>query len=286
MKIFLASAILLIAVQTSTACDVCGCYFGVQPQYDKNFVGLRMRYRQYFGNINYSQGNTTINSYSFDLWTRFYPVKKVQVLAVAPFMYSRQSDKISNTTSTGLGDLMLIAQYQVFSNIESMEAGINHILFAGGGFKLPTGKYRVSSNESPSGSGSLDYLLSFNYLARKGKVGLNTNGSYKITSKNPNGYRYGNDFSATGHFFYWWQNKSWSILPHAGVYFESIAQDRQDLRYVENTGSSVWFYSVGADVYYKNLTLNLSFQNPFAEYYRGRQLENYTRLVSGVTLNF
>jgi len=267
------------------ACDVCGGYFGVQPQYDKNFAGLRLRYRNYYGNVNYSQGNTTTNSYSLDLWARFYPVKKVQLLAVAPYMYSKAQNRTGQQVSYGLGDIMILAQYQLFSNVIS-KSDFTHVLFGGGGVKIPTGRYRTGNDEAPSGSGSIDYLVSFNYVGRFDKLGLNANGSWKVNTQNPDGYRYGNDLNTTMHLFYWVQRKNYNLLPHIGAYFEQIGPDRSYGSVNPHTGSSVWFYSVGTDLYYKNIALNFSFQSPFAEHYVGRQLENYYRIITGITINF
>ena len=270
---------------TAEACDVCGGYFGVQPQYDKNFAGLRLRYRNYYGNVTYSQGNTTINSYSFDAWARFYPVKKVQVLAVAPYMYNKSHNRTGQQLSYGLGDMMVLAQYQLFSNVAS-NSDFTHVLFGGGGVKIPTGRYRTDKNEAPSGSGSVDYLVSFNYVGRYDKLGLNANGSWKINTQNPNGYQYGNDLNTTIHLFYWVQRKNYNLLPHIGAYFEQIGRDQSYGSINPHTGSSVWFYSLGTDIYYKNFALNFSFQSPFAEHYEGRQLENYYRIITGITFNF
>ncbi|MEO0333200.1 MAG: hypothetical protein AAF223_16195, partial [Bacteroidota bacterium] len=60
MKSIFALFILIITtVSSSHACDVCGCslgsnYFGILPQFDKHFVGVRWHHSSFFAQMNHN----------------------------------------------------------------------------------------------------------------------------------------------------------------------------------------------------------------------------------------
>lgn len=276
----------MLMVFNTLACDVCACYFGVQPQFDKNFAGLRLRYRQYYGMPSYSMGYATINTLSYDLWGRFYPWKKVQVLVSLPYFSSTTSTSQEKFRSSGIADAMILGQYMLLNNSTSDSSKITHVLFAGGGIKLPTGGHKVKNRETPAGSGSLDYLVTLNYIGRVGKFGLQADAGWKINTPNSSRYLYGNGVNSTAHFFMWFKSMSFNFLPHAGTYYERMGVDQVFTQNVENTGSSVLFASMGADVYYKSLSFQFSYQTPIAEDYKGIQPENMHRIITGFTVMF
>lgn len=74
------------------ACDLCGCanggsFFGILPQSHRQFVGLRYRYSSYESHLNSVNLRTKEVFQSTELWGRFYPLKRMQVIAFLPFNF-------------------------------------------------------------------------------------------------------------------------------------------------------------------------------------------------------
>ncbi|TXI71256.1 MAG: hypothetical protein E6Q41_00520, partial [Cyclobacteriaceae bacterium] len=80
-KVFFISLVLL-AAHVTMACDVCGCslggsYFGILPQFNKNFVGLRWSQARFHAYMNHQSGylseETSNDTYrKLELWGRYY----------------------------------------------------------------------------------------------------------------------------------------------------------------------------------------------------------------------
>lgn len=283
MKKYKLLAAMVFLSLSAIACD-CGSYFGVQPQYNKNFLGLRFRYVNYFGNIWHEQGYTNLHTNSVDLWSRFYINPKIQLFIATPYVINqRVSAKSGILKNAGLGDLSFAGQYRIFSNLKNDSAKINHVLFAGGGIKVPTGEYKKTD---PLGSGSYDFLVSADYIVRKGAFGSANNFLFRYNTKNKDGMKMGNNFRFNSSFYYWYKIRSISLLPQIGFSFEKVGYHKHFEMLDRNTGSTHLYFNVGADLYFKSISFSLLWQLPIQEKYNGRQLEVYQKIVSSISITF
>ncbi|HRG08837.1 MAG TPA: hypothetical protein PLJ08_09690, partial [Cyclobacteriaceae bacterium] len=238
-KPFITSLILLLLLASTNthACDVCGCslggnYFGILPQFNKNFVGLRWSQAKFYAHMNHDSqylgeeySNDTYTK--VELWGRFYINKRVQLFAFVPYSFNNMNGTEQKIKTHGLGDVTLLSNIMLLNTGESKTSKFKHTLMAGGGIKLPTGKNNLEDGGllvNPNfqlGTGSVDFLLSTVYTIRYQKVGFNTEAGYKINTRNNNDYLFGNQFNLSGQFFYWQNVKAFSFLPNAGLHYET-----------------------------------------------------------------
>lgn len=283
------------------ACDLCGCYMGVQPQLEKNAIGLRWRYRYFSGNVPHIHGNGEVHEHessmsydhynTLDLYGRWYPHKRVQLFALVPYVANSLEGSGTIEKYRGLGDVMFLAQYSLLSKT-NIEKDVVQQLFAGGGVKLPTGKYNVKASNgelephSQAGTGSFDFLVTANYLLRRKKIGLNAEAAYRISTENNLDFQFANRFNMATHLFYWGKIKDVSIMPHVGYYFETAGLDQLNGRDYLNTGGTIVFGSAGIETYLGKFKLSYTFQLPLYESLIGYQVNNKMRMISGIAYYF
>lgn len=192
----------------------------------------------------------------------------------------------------GVGDLILLAQYQIFNTPPDTNKTLRQRLFIGGGVKLPTGIYNIKStdgNISPflqPGTGSTDLITSLSYMAKLKKFGLGVDITYRYTTINNNRFRFANRLNSSTLLFYQIKYKSLTIMPSSGVYMEQALKDQDNGTSNINTGGTSLFSQSGLDIYLKNLSLNLGYQIPFYENLNGIQGENKSRLIVGLNFAF
>ena len=298
--------ILLIGCDSLLACDFCNYYLGINPNYNQNAIGLRFRTSSYTGNHSHNNiiGNSdghihTESSANYEfygtyaLWGRWYPVPKLQLTGNFPISDNYEMENNEKASHiTGIGDLMLVALYQVYNTPSDSSSAFNQRLFLGGGIKFPTGVYRETSSDGElepllqPGTGSFDFIASLNYLAKIKKAGLNTDITYRINTSNKNGFQFANRLNATVLLFYKIPIKAWTLIPSGGVYYEQALMDLDNNTYLQNTGGKVLFSQFGVDIYYKNFSVNFGYQIPVYENLFGVQGKNQNRLITGISYAF
>jgi hypothetical protein len=275
MKKFLLAVICLIGMYSNAAaCDACGCssggsYLGTMPQIQRSFIGLRHNWRSYTVHSVLNEGNAYENYHSTDLWARYFPHKRVQVLASVPYnYYSRQTDAKTIMTQ-GLGDISLMAGYMVFNNGDSIGKLWKHTFSVNAGIKLPTGRYNIRNEGlrlNPAmqpGTGSIDYLATLFYSIRYKKVGMAVDANARFCSVNANDYKQGNRYSASAKVFVWQKmGFSSSLLPMAGLTFDYAQQDRDMGTAVAESGGQSLFATLGLEYYYRSFGIGANYQLP------------------------
>ncbi|PRY03382.1 hypothetical protein CLV24_14114 [Pontibacter ummariensis] len=270
-KIFLLALALFSASISSQACDgsctMGGSYLGILPQFHKNFVGLRYTSRSYTISTTHThlhEGMPMTHDdiieeryNTMEVWGRFVPVKNVQLFAFLPYAFNQQHTSRGDSHYRGLGDVTLLANYSLLNTGDSAAHTFKHTLQVGGGVKLATGRYAASPSDHTQsvnlqpGSGSTDYLLNGIYTLRYGKVGLNTDFTYRFNTANSDGYKFGDRLSASSNLFYWHNLENvLTLLPSAGLYYEHAEADHL------GSGHDMQ----GGDSYYANLGLNMYIQ--------------------------
>lgn len=278
------SVLLFLIAFTSTpsrGCDVCGCslggnYFGILPLYNKNFVGVRWSQARFHSYIQATQNLPAQHSedtyQKFELWGRYYLGRRVQLFAFIPYVYNSMDGTDQKIYAHGIGDVSIVANY-VMLNTGNQDTDFKHMLLAGAGLKLPTGKFdltdqgKIINRNFQMGTGSLDVIFNAVYTVRYRQAGMNFETGYKVNTRNRDHYLFGNQYRASAQLFFWQKAGPLSLLPHGGVYFEQAAMHKERAIYQVNTGGDAWLASGGLDIYVKRVTLGVNFQRPIAQHY-------------------
>lgn len=262
------------------ACDVCsfnagGNYFGVLPQFQRHFVGLRYQYREFHSA---HHGLTTAPStshevfHTLDLWGRYVPHPKWHIFAFMPMHYFRRIEEGQSSISRGLGDLSFMAQYVAWQTSDSSRSAWRQALRFGAGIKLPTGNNQVledgallHENMQP-GSGSVDFPTSLIYTLRHKKIGVNVECAYRLNRENKAGYHFGNQFQTSLRWFYWQKWGELALLPQAGMSYTYAYTDLEQGDKVEFTGGYQSVWQLGLDMYWRNMAIGLSYHRPLKQH--------------------
>ncbi|PWL31723.1 hypothetical protein [uncultured Roseivirga sp.] len=279
-RIILVALIAVLSIPKTWACDVCGCslsglYFGYVSMQNRHFIGLKYSsasFKAYIDNDDYYfQDEYSNDTYQrFDLTGKYRFSPRFEVRYVVPYIINNMEGSHQNVRSSGLGDPMIVGYYSIFNTGENIE-GIVHSLNVGAGLKLPVGEFEktddgeIINRNFQLGSGSLDYILSANYMVRFGKYGANVESSYKINSANSMNYEFGNQANVALNVYRYLETASFSVLPFVGAFYE-----QGDYHYNEgireaNTGGKAIMATLGAQIFVNRLTLNAQYQTPIKQ---------------------
>jgi hypothetical protein len=300
--LFIIVALLAFAPAAS-ACDVCGCsiggnYFGILPQFHKHFVGLRWSAQSFQsahsqsaakrGEFDSEERFTTL-----DLMARFYPMRRVQMLVLAPYHDFRRLENGLLTHNAGIGDLSLLANYILLDSGDSLHQRWKHTLTVGGGVKLPTGHFGTKDSDGQilhenlqPGSGSTDFMLSATYTLRRAAWGISTDILGRLNTTNKSGYHFGNRISGAAKVFYVKTFRKVTLLPNVGVFV-----DRADASYEGNskaigTGGTLALSTMGLDVYVGRFSVGYTFQVPAYQDLGGGKVQSRNRWMATLNYNF
>lgn len=297
-----------ISQKADIGCDLCGCYMGLDPNFSMNQVGIRFHSFKFFmeghqstgtaANPNEPQldhgghGSQSSTEYynDMELYIRYYFSPKFRILFSIPF----SSNEINSKKLNGVGDARTIVQYQLYNTNMTGKTNFWQRIFLGGGLKMPTGVYNktltygVVEPHFQPGTGSFDFLTNALYLAKLEKIGIGWRNDivYTINTTNSNGYRFANRFNLTSRLTYEINTKTFTFLPHAGVYLETSGYDTQDGKDQDDTGGNVLFGTGGLDVYYDVFSLDFSYQFVLNEKLNGEQPGNEYRMYLGLGFAF
>lgn len=275
--------IALLFSYSSLACEICGCsingyHYGILPQFKKNLIGVKYGYRSYQSQHLISEtlhilGNRSTEYYnSAEIWGRYYVNKRLQLFAFVPFNHFRQHESGVSTTAKGIGDITLAASYMVYNTAARKDKTFKQTLLAGGGVKVPTGKFDKSKSGqelNPSintGSGSVDYLANLIYNCRYKRAGLNLDANYRVNSANGKDFRFGNRFTSAARFFYWQDvGKKITLLPNSGIMYEHAEKDRHQQELQKFSGGNIQFFTAGLEVYSGILNVGVTYNHPLSQ---------------------
>jgi len=296
--IFLIGSLVLLD-QASHACSVCGCgvgtyHYGILPQFQKNFVGIRYRHSSYVSTLDDSHAD----AYSFEtfqtaeLWGRFYPTDRIQAFVFVPFNFNERKEGSEITYLKGIGDIVVSANYNLINTYDSSERLVKHNLLVGGGLKLPTGQFQALENgltvnqNFQLGTGSLDFLFNVIYTLRYNDVGFNTELSYSLNTTNRDEYRFGNATRAGLTAYYVLRANAVTFMPNIGMSGEFFEDNEQFGVTFPDTGGWATLYNLGTEIYYRNLALGISYSRPGAQQLFSGQVESNDRLAAHLTFMF
>ena len=115
---------------------------------------------------------------------------------------------------------------------------------------------------------------------------FNSNATYYYNGQNELEYSFGNMLSLSGNMFYWMKWGNVSFLPSIGTYNEIAARDIDNGYYVNNTGGSLGYLSIGSDVYLNRLALGLTVQTPYLVQIPENAMKNDFRMIASATVLF
>jgi hypothetical protein len=319
-------ALLFSTSLQSFACDMCNMYMSINPNDYKNTISLVHRYRATSGTVTgfTSNGNPLLKHNlqeipvntkvqeifkSYELWARFFIGKKWQLNGALTFAdnFYLNDGKVDQNVA-GLGDMMIISNYQLYSTIAASDSlKFRQRLLVGGGVKLPTGSYnKTYSNDYEleimegrglnfilvpnsvldphiqTGSGSVDFILNTEYMLRYKNSGLSFINTYRINTANKNNFRYANRFNTMLNAFHLFRLGNISLMPHLGLYGEIADTDKLNGEVYEGSGGKAIFNSYGFDVYFKKISATFMYQTPLFEELMGVQVPSHQRLIFGI----
>lgn len=302
IRIFVSS-FLLFTTLSATACEVCGCanagsYFGIMPQVGRSFVGLRYRTASFDSHLSNPMLQTREQFQSTEPWGRFYPFKRVQVLASIPYFFNHQVEVKTgvNRRRNALGDASLMANYTIFNTFwdSTYHGTTQHSLLIGGGVKLRTGRYEydiagltdVANPNFQPGTGSTDWMLSALYSMRIGEWGWNSDVTYRYNGINASRYRFGNRITANTLLFYSKELEKLTLMPSLGLYTEVAEKDYNRKEKLERTGGHITTANAGVDVFLKRFSIGALYQHPIAQHLAIGEIRASARFTTHLTFMF
>ncbi|MFN3850776.1 MAG: hypothetical protein ACK4NY_15190 [Spirosomataceae bacterium] len=299
MKKTLVFILIITAIQ-SHACDMCGCansgsFFGILPQSHLRFVGVRYRTRDFDSHLNSQILKTKEHFQTTELWGRFYPFKKTQLLVFLPYNFNKQTTLSGRTAKLeGLGDASMIMHYNVFNTFwDSTVHHINQNFLIGGGIKLPTGRYKFEETGEEGananfqlGTGSVDFVLNAIYTLRYHNWGLNFDASHKINTANSSRYRFANRTNGSLTAFYTAKLGDLTVMPNLGTMVEYSKKDTKNGIENDFTGGWVMMANAGIELYYKRFSTGLTFQKPIVQNLVNRESKINQQASVNFTLMF
>ena len=283
----------------SHACNTCGCgvanyHYGILPQYQKNFIGLRYRYRSFDSRLDV----THMASYSYEtfqsteLWGRFYPMDRLQIFAFVPYNFNERREGEITTQLRGLGDVVVAANYNVLNTYDSTSSGWKHNLLVGGGIKLPTGDFDamqsgLTINQNfQLGTGSVDFLFNVIYTLRFRNAGINTEFTYNHNTRNRDEYRFGNTTRSGLTAFFIPKTGGVTLMPNAGVSIETFKDNSQFEQPFPDSGGWAMLYNAGLEAYVKRFAFGLSYSHPGKQQLFSGQVTANDRVLAHLTFMF
>jgi len=274
------------------ACDICGCFMGLTPYDNQSSFGLLYRYRSFSGytgqkHYSFPNGGSFFipsndksapltghngNPDDYELYRtlelrgHYFIHRRIELNTIVPYNANSERYNGYTTSISGIGDVNLYAGYHLIRKIEQQK--LSQRLIIGAGLKLPTGKNDIKSDAGirysalmQAGTGSTDGFLYANYLLGFRNFGVSINGSYKINGQNKYQEGVANSITAFTNIFYTQKlSKNWQIMPSAQFFYEkSAGETYKGINTGEHAMNNI-MGGIGADIYYKNIALNLGFQ--------------------------
>ena len=265
------------------ACDVCsgglgGGDMGVLPQFTRHFAGVRYRFGM--GKASHaglaSEASIKDEFHSTELWVRYVPHPRVQLVCNLPFSVNVQQGIQSNSRVHGLGDITLQTQIILWNTAWSGKPRLfNHLLLVGIGIKSPSGVYQLRENgqtihpNRQPGSGSWDIPFNFLYSFRRGAWGLQLEWMYRLNTTNSLYRKAGDRLSSGMRVFYLWNRKKWSVMPASGLVFEWQDADQLRNKPVDMTGGNALYLQSGLDLFYSFFSTGIRADYPVYQYFTG-----------------
>ena len=297
-KNILVLAVLLLAAPAVRACDICGCFMGITPYDNQSGISLMHRYRifngyralgqspQFFpsgarpffpstlngdGGYAHSHRGDPTDFEAFrviELRGKYFLSRRVELNAFVPYVMNTSQINGKQLNSSGVGDVTVFAGYHLIRAIET--AGVQSRLIVGGGVKLPTGEYNRQNAAGQRyallnqvGTGTTDGFIYANYIGGFHSFGLSVNSSYRRSTENTFRNSLAPSTATYASLFYRIpMGTNWQVYPSAQFFYEKTDGEMLEGHLTGEHAMNNALLGPGLDVYYKNVSLNTSFQLP------------------------
>lgn len=310
--------IFLIFTHNAYSCDVCGSYMGITPRDNKHSISFLHRYRAFNGYKNYhTQSNLFAHSaykvlhkedtipkkpsdYSskdyesfkvFEIRVKYFATKRFEANFFLPLVNNKTNYNQEKSSSQGLGDISLNVAYHLI--IPKPDLKFRQRLMLGLGLKTPTGNYFVYDKfgerkdfEVQHGTGSWDQFSYLNYVFIYNKLGLNLNLNYKINGRNNYYERLANSQNHFLNIFYEFQIKNIKLFPSLQTNYEFTRGLYYKEKLNQNRKMNSLLLGPGIDIFYKKISINLTFQKTVFEELKTGYLKNAGRFNIGINYLF
>jgi hypothetical protein len=287
-----------LTVKMPYACDICGCgvgnyYIGILPTFKKNLIGVRYQTSALYSHLqpdgSFSYLTTKERFHIAEILGAVNVGKRFRVMGLIPWNFIARYQDRKQSNKSGLGDMAFLGHYQVLQKRTQFHEKIHaHALWMGAGMKLPTGKYQDNEknvqdnlqNSFQLGTGSVDFMLNLMHDFRIMDLGVNTNITYKINTKNKAQYQYGNKFTLNTQFYYKVRSKKGlGIAPNTGIIFESSEKDWNNLQIVDVSGGKSLLGTIGLESTMGNISWGVNWQTPLYQQLALGSVEGKNRLM-------
>lgn len=296
--LLLLGAVLLLAPHPGRACDICGCFMGITPYDNQSGVSLMHRYRIFNGYQQLGQSAqffpagarpffpsplNSDNGYKhnhvgdptdfeafrvLELRGKYFLSRRVELNAFVPYVMNTSQITGKQLNASGVGDVTVFAGYHLIRAIET--AGVQSRLIVGGGIKLPTGEYRRENAQGQRypllnqvGTGTTDGFIYANYIGSFHSFGLSVNSSYRRSAENTYRNSLAPSTATFASLFYRVPlGTDWQIYPSAQFFYEKTDGEMLEGQLTGEHAMNNALLGPGLDIYYKNVSLNTSFQLP------------------------
>lgn len=272
--------IIFLFPTVSQACDICGCansgsYFGLMPQSNKSVIGVRYNFLNFTTHPGSQVLRTEEKFNVTELYARFFPIKRVQVMAFLPYRMDQQITTSGTKRQHGFGDMTILANYNILNTLMDREnsSKLTHTLMLGGGIKLPTGRFKYDENDIlqvananfQPGTGSTDLIVNAFYTVNLDQWGLGFNVSRKFNTTNSQQYHFGNQLYGTLDVYRSFKVGKITLTPTVGLYAEQSARGTQNNMVLEETGGRQLNGTVGLNFFSNRWTLGINGQKPITQ---------------------
>ncbi|MGN0003185.1 MAG: transporter [Sphingobacterium composti] len=303
MKKAITILITILVCNTTSilACEICGGglgnnYTGLLPNFNKRFIGIRYHFNQVKTQLDINGNETALTNHekykTAELWSAWNIGTQWRVMAIIPYSniqkYNTGTDK--SAKKSGLGDINLSGYYNLINKSEKF----NQNLWLGLGVKLATGQYNKDEFSSTNttniyqlGTGSYDFTTSVNYDLSKDNIGINTNVSYKMNTKNSDEYQYGNKLTLNGSVYYnILLKEKYRFRPNIGIQHDTQARDKSMGYKIDHTGGYNTNINIGLESTINNLAVGFTYQEPLSQYVSHGRTELQNKFLIHLTFMF
>lgn len=290
MKNIINYFILLVSFMPASlqACDICGCSAGgisggLFPQIQNNMGGVRysgLMYLHPTKNPNFNGNSQLVKDayHDAEAFIRWFPAPRWQFWVNVPYSFRIREESLRSTLIKGIGDLRFNAFYSLLKR-DSTSYRFRHLLLAGAGISLPTGKYQQRDETLVMlpigfqiGTGSWSGSLRLIYMLQFRNAGLIAQGAYRSYSVNERLFKKGDIADAGLSLFRTFNlNSNTRLFLHAGYKSELLSEDIEYSIRKPDSGSLSGWMNFSADLIRSPFLLSLSSDIPTFMQYNGNQ---------------
>jgi hypothetical protein len=286
MKKIIAILLIISSVQNLSACDICGCSTGSMsgglfPQVQNNMLGFRYQpsrfnHPTYPPNMNGLSQVKTDFYHDSEVFMRWFPKKWMQLWVTVPYRIHVREESLRTTTIQGIGDIQANA---IFTLLRRDSSTLRHLILAGGGVGLPTGKYMQRDATLSTlpvgfqvGTGSWSGSTSALYMIRYKKYGYLIQGDLRTYSENENLFKKGNvSVLQTGFFRQFPIGQKAQLFANIGYRMEYLEKDTEFGNRKIDSGSNSNWATTSLDLFTNKFSCSLQYNMPVSSVYNGNQ---------------